>query len=503
MEKQRNNRTRRFIKRLLISFLSFTLFLSFIFPETVLIENEPYAIKNDLSVTGHYLENNNGEIAGKGEDKKELLLFKVIENQNFFTGEDIQFEIYIPDVLSHELELSEKSLINSNVDNNKDGPDFIFKSMDKFQLPNGRGTKIYVWYTFNKKGTYTVTPLMFLIKGEEIFINFEQVTIKDNPEKIQPRIAIDFSNGVMIYSDSELEDQPVFKYPSGKKLNFTVYLQYAAHINHFSFDIPKDSIYKQVKTYETKESSYEENNITDILIPVADFQWTNLTPGFAPIPKFKIEVTNYNGMKTELIMPEFKIYFTGQENNREPQDYSNMFSESFSESFTENDSSGKVKITLEDCEKLAQLHSKEKDSVFFQNKYKKERTALEESLGLPSEKSYFNKGILYFFIILSFVFVFLLFMAVKRKSAPGIFIFSIFLFLSLVSVLFSANKINKLSGITKGGRVYSIPEKTAQAFSEIAAGNLVLITEKTDNWYYVQLGETSGWCLKNNIIVIK
>ena len=51
--------------------------------------------------------------------------------------------------------------------------------------------------------------------------------------------------------------------------------------------------------------------------------------------------------------------------------------------------------------------------------------------------------------------------------------------------------------------ISSVPEVSAEAISEISAGNLVEITEKAGKWYYIELGQAGGWCLQDNIILIK
>ena len=43
----------------------------------------------------------------------------------------------------------------------------------------------------------------------------------------------------------------------------------------------------------------------------------------------------------------------------------------------------------------------------------------------------------------------------------------------------------------------------AEAKAEMGAGNKVQITENAGKWYYIELGETGGWCKAENIIIIK
>ena len=74
---------------------------------------------------------------------------------------------------------------------------------------------------------------------------------------------------------------------------------------------------------------------------------------------------------------------------------------------------------------------------------------------------------------------------------------------STVPFIYSIVKTTEEYGISTGCIITAVPEETSDAYSEIAAGNKVLITEKTENWYYIELGDSCGWCPKKDIILIK
>ena len=463
MEKQSIKRTTRFISRLLISFSLF----SFVATASA------------------------GEILTRDEIKR--LHFSPVPNQQLFTNTDIQFEINIPKVRPVEVQ------VLRTPETETEG----FKSMKKFENFAEGGTKIQIWYSFEKTGTHILPPLKVMIQNRQSYLSFEPVTVTDDPAKKMPRIVLKFSNGQKITSEDPLSNKPIFAAKVGQKLRFTVYLQYIAQLVQFNYSIPKDSIYSQTRTYEITEVKYREKSISDELIPVADFEWTGLASGNQPIPKFKLSVISYGGYRTELILPEFKINFLPKNPTPPQKQKADLFADAFDEPFIESTLPEKIEITLDDCNKLAELHSQERNSVFkyFQNK--KERIEMEEKLGLPSAKNTVCLGLLYFSIILIVLFLILLIISIKKKSLVKVFLFATLLFSSSILVIFTVQRLSQRTGISKGCKIYSIPEATAEASSEINRGNLVRITEATDIWYHIQLGESSGWCTRDDIVIIK
>ena len=63
--------------------------------------------------------------------------------------------------------------------------------------------------------------------------------------------------------------------------------------------------------------------------------------------------------------------------------------------------------------------------------------------------------------------------------------------------------INREHAVSMGCTLYSIPEINAESKSELLPGSYVQIKEKNGDWLYVNLGETGGWCKKDNFIIIK
>ena len=58
-------------------------------------------------------------------------------------------------------------------------------------------------------------------------------------------------------------------------------------------------------------------------------------------------------------------------------------------------------------------------------------------------------------------------------------------------------------GISAGCKIYSIPQENDESVFEVGSGNRVRILERTEKWYYIEVGETGGWCIADDIFVIK
>ena len=74
---------------------------------------------------------------------------------------------------------------------------------------------------------------------------------------------------------------------------------------------------------------------------------------------------------------------------------------------------------------------------------------------------------------------------------------------SLVPLVNLSLKRKDSFAICKGISIHSVPQEKSEAVSEIGAGNRVHITEKAGKWVYIEFGETGGWGLKDNVILIK
>ena len=413
-----------------------------------------------------------------------------VADQKLYAKEDLKFEVFIPYVKSNQVTIQSPA-VQSNVS---------FKQIKKSDDFVNNGVKLELWFNFQAKGDYALKPLSVIIQNRERKISFAPVQIVDNPADMLPRVVVEFSNGTILYSD---EPAQTFTATAGEVLHFTVYLQYAVQLIQFNFDIPKNSIFKQTKLYEITEIKYREKNYSDELIPVANFDWTGLVAGKSLMPPLKLQVTGYNGYRNEVIMPEVEVEFTAPEEKLADEVENSIFDDAFDFGFEEADGAKKLEITEEVCKKLAQYRKDERNQLLNHRECRQKRLNFENELQLPVTSSEFFMGVYYFAIIVLIVLIIFLVSLIRKNRRNAVVFVAALTICAIAFFTYSHVKKSENYGIFKGGKVTSIPEENAESFSELPAGNRVHIIEQAGKWYYVELGETGGWCLATDVIVIK
>lgn len=438
------------------------------------------------------------------------LLIVPSENQTFYTKTDIKFEVLIP-------KTDASSIILQNF---RTPANVTMRTMRKTQeYGENPGTRLEFWYNFEKKGEYKIPSLNLLISGRHRTIAFDSIKIVDNPESLLPRLVIIFPDNQIFYSDEYTEEsdkkgnvKAFLDWKAGEKITFKVCLEYAVQLVSFNWEIPVDSIFTQTKTYDIVEIKYREKKYSDELIPVADFEWTSLLEGKKAFPKIRLTATAYNGVRSEIYIPDFYIDFAKAEEKEEKEAFT-LFDSSFipDDNPDENDKEKAERlslslqdrqISLEDCKKLSELRQKERKEIFSWRENIKNREKFESSLGITGSINEFYMGFFYFSVIVLVICGLLLAFFIRQKSVLPAFLLSPLMIFALVYFIFVFSQKNRVYGISKGCTIRSIPEAAAKAESRIGEGNRVQVTEEAGKWIYVQMGETGGWCLRDEIIFI-
>lgn len=416
------------------------------------------------------------------------------EGQNLYTKTDLKFVVTIPKVHPSQVQV-----LAANQQN-----DITFRTMRKSENYEQAGTNIEIWYNFANRGDYKLTPLSVMIQNRRRSIAFEPVSVTEDPATMSPRIVLVFDNGKKIYSDELYSQEPLFTAQTGKKLGFTVNVQYATQLVQFNWEIPKDSIFTCTRQFEFTENRYRERVYSHILIPVASFEWTGLAAENIKVPVIRLNATGYNGYRNELILPEVYIKFTENEEAVTATEDADIFSAAF---FQEEDETAAVinsTLSYEDCMRLAEYYSKEHNEFFLYLKARRNRINFEESCGIViSENPIFPTVFLYLSIIVIISSVTCIIIAVRRKHKIRTLIFIILLIIGIAVLVYCSVRRNERYGITTGGKIYSIPQENAESVSEVSSGNRVRILERTGRWYYIEVGETGGWCTSDNILMIR
>ena len=400
------------------------------------------------------------------------------QNQQFQVNTDIKFETEIPFTLPSQIDVSMP----------EENENMIFKTLRKVESDGG--TRIEIWYQFSNTGTYTPSPLVVKIKNSRRQIQFESVKIGINPKEQQPLCIIATPQG----NNKNLTVR------AGEKLKFSIYLQYAVQLTQFSWDIPKDSLFDQTRTYEFTEIKQREKVITDELIPISDFEWTPLVPGTVAFPRFTIQAIAYNGDKVTVRMPQITVKVLEGRKNTATEGTS-YFEAAFNTDEVLDEGNNTAEVTVESASLIAELRGKERHSVF--GKARKLRVVLEREYNLPYSQNEFKVMWLYVCLVILAANIFVLLFFIYKKRHGLVLLSGVALVLFVVVTIYCGVCAGRKYGISAGTRVYSIPESNASVTSELPAGNRVQIISETQNWYQMRFGETEGWILKDTVFEIK
>ena len=123
-------------------------------------------------------------------DQIKALRISAEEGQNLYTKTDLKFTVTIPNVHSAQVQIL----------STEQQPDINFRTIRKSESYDENGTTIEIWYNFDKKGTYKLTPLSVMIQNRKRSISFDPITVTDDPATMLPRIVIVFEDGTTAYS---------------------------------------------------------------------------------------------------------------------------------------------------------------------------------------------------------------------------------------------------------------------------------------------------------------
>ena len=404
-----------------------------------------------------------------------------VQNQPLAVNTDIKFEVVIPYTLPSQIDVSMPEEIE-NVQ---------FKTLRKLEAGgNGGGTKIEIWFSFSKTGTYIIPPLSMKIKNSRKQIAFMPVKIGINPKEQDPVCVIVTDSGI----------NKNITVTAGQSVKFRVCLQYAVQLVQFNWELPKDSIFVQGKTYEFTEIKQREKVVSDELIPVSDFEWTPLVTGTIDFPKFNIQAIAYNGDKVTVKLPAIKVNVV-KARTKKSDNSSSYFSKAFETDFENGGEELVLILTAQEAEYIAELRSKERHSLF--GKARKERIAYEKMLGMPYSQKEFKIAWIYICAVITLALVVLLVIFLRKKRSIINIGIGIALVCMIVLVIYCAVCGKRKFAVSTGGQLCSIPEASASIKSELPVCNRVQVLDESGDWYLLRFGETEGWCTKESIIIIK
>lgn len=425
---------------------------------------------------------------------KELTVKTV--NENNFSGTDCAFELKIPYVKS--------DVVQAQIPDLPSGVNFVSLRRSEYSDTES-GTKIELWLNFAQAGNYNLRYLKVFINNKPYNLPFEVVKISDNPRNMLPQLVISFDNGVELISQyrGKQLSKAAFSTVAGKKLNFTVSLQYAVQIISYNWSVPKNALFAETERYDITKGTLRSSEFSEEMIPVASFEWEPLYSGNLYLPDLKIIATSYNGTRVELSLPEAFIYVVDDpKSGTRKSTYENVFAYAFTKKALPQKKNIKNTVTPADCRQIAEFRSMERNAIPFTSAYR-QRKDYEEKLGVneaspePTKYSlWIGLGVLVICLIVLLIFIVL-------KKLSGILSFSATILLVSVFCIIQSVRLSQTYAIYVSGNISPVPEESVEAVISMESGKRVKIEQKAGGWVYVEYGSTGGWAKEENVEFIK
>ena len=171
-----------------------------------------------------------------------------LKNQKLFSNTDIIFEVIIPFFNPSQIEIETPITTLTEVYK-------TVKCVEDYSTTNA-GSRIEVAVNFPKKGTFHPRPLKVKIGGIAEEIPFEKVQIDFNPDEQPPVVMINFTDGTTVSSEDSFSDKPLLSVAAGTKLRFTSSLQYIVQLQGYNWELPENSLFRQIKEHEFTQTKY-------------------------------------------------------------------------------------------------------------------------------------------------------------------------------------------------------------------------------------------------------
>lgn len=429
----------------------------------------------------------------------------------FFTESDCPFYLDIYDVRPENVQVA-VNYLPENVSFVSSKKEVLMSSSSNGQYASG--TRLIVYFKFSKAGRYHLRPVDVVINGGFYRLSFQSVQVFENPKFILPKLSIQFENEKFTPTRRNPNH---FSATAGEHIIFTVYVQYAVRVDNFAWTIPENSLFKQIKQYDSlSQINSSQAEFSPELYPVVSFDWQPLTSGKFELPSIYLQATAYNGSRYDL---ENSVYTfdvkspPSSARNNASQTNSNLsenqenqeeiFSYAFEKPYEEELSQNKLICSQDDLYELLELRQKERRSLPKISKAAKMRVEKENQLGLNSENSEASIPLFLIFVSISIILLiaFVILFIFKRNQL-GAVCACLFAIMAASSIIYGS-KLTKTYVIYMGGTLSPIPEQNVSSGVNLQSGSLAILVQKAGDWVYIKHNETYGWVLKDNILIIK
>lgn len=418
------------------------------------------------------------------------------DTENFFTAQENGYTLIIPGI--------EPARVQTDLPSLPPGVQFVSSKKDEYLSPEGeRGTAVHLWFTFTDTGLVKMPPLIVQIGRRTFYLRFEKTIVYENPSVISPVMEIEFKQGVQ----EKKTNSQVKKYTAivGEEIQFYLNLKYFVQIIQFSWELPENSIFKELERFEIERKDNSANTFSPKASTIAKFSWKPLVPGVYTLPNINISAISYNGSRKIVPMPACEISVV--DNKSANSDSSrNVVKSVYEKAFNELELAPiefeSFDVTGDDCAKLANIRSVERHS-FPWGSIKNERKNFELSLGISNSaeedsEPIFVVLVICFVLAVGFSILFIL-LKISKLSITCVYCSFVFLVFSIWNMVGLVPKY----GIFAGGIISPVPEFNSDLKNELPAGIRIRIVEKAGDWALINYSDVTGWINTDLIYEIK
>lgn len=414
----------------------------------------------------------------------------------FFTDQECLFTLDITDVQPEDVQVF--------FDVSADNVQFISsRKSDLILNQNGveriAGTSVQLRVQFSKPGTYTIPSVYVRIARREYRIPFARVTVYQNPQFITPELSVLFSNPKFDARSNSLS------VVAGETVDFTVYVKYALQIVGYSWELPEDALFEELKRYDIKASSPRGTEFSPDAVPVATFRWRPLTEGEGTFPHIQLRATAYNGSLFDITTPQYSVSVVPasqvQSSVSLPPSES-VFAYAFASPPVETLAPVSVGLTGESYKTLYSLRCAERWR-FPLTSVTRARRALEVSAGLSPDGFEPSVPLFVLFCVLSVLFLAIAVVMFVFKKIPSGAVFIMLMVASAIPAAIEAAYVFSPGALFRGGELCSIPEENGSSGVEIPGGTRVKVKQSAGGWVYIQVAELKGWVEEDRIDFIR
>ncbi len=379
-----------------------------------------------------------------------------------FVGQEMTYTLELPGV--------DSSLARTDVPDFSDGKTdarFISARKTEFSDSEGEaGTRFQFQIVFSSAGRAVLPPLTVYINRHSYAIPFEQVTVYEDPATIQPQLSISFEDDRLQSLQSRSAPLSV---SAGETITFTLSIRYCTQILHFSWDLPKNSIFTELTRYDSARGEPQKKSFSPEPLPLARFSWTPLVEASYTLPTFSVEAVAYNGGRKMISLPPQIISVSAAQETREKAVLSSPSQSLFDQAFAPPEQTDEKSALTAD----ATVAKSQAGKVLKVIPSDSQRPVLFLAGAVASA-------------LLSGA---LCLLRQKRKMLLP-------LMLSLACLggavwTFAGSRTQY--ALFSGGAVYAVPEDSASSVMQLPADTRVRIVEKAGDWVYIKSDDYAGW----------